>query len=575
MKLCDKLKIILIFSAFSFQLLAFGFKALAQDKDIEFNLDINSEIMRLPKVFQPNIDLSGRGFHRNTDWPQEVAALETLDAWKKDLGFGGTYRLQYNLWQINQLSKDKEAQAKLLDNYEAIIRSVNESGGIVILDLFGTPAGLGRALDKKSPPWDLKAYKELVKSVIRELSCNKKYNIWYEVWNAPDLDDFFLGRKQDYLNIYRAVAEAAMELQNETKIHIPVGGPAVSWWFQAVDGNTIITPERSLIYDLIRYCYHYRLPLDFISWHGYSDSASAEAEVTIYKKTPVNLIRTWLGYFGFEKSTPLIIDEWNYDRDANVLPERAEKSYIAASYIPARLKNMFEAGIDYQIYFCLEDFKNNKEGVVRNVGVFGFDPEKSEYKADTKASYNVFKMLNGLGGSLFKKKIEDEFIGSIATKTQDGLALLVYNYVDPDIAINFLSKKISSLSGSERNVLLRIIKSDKIPKIMQGELDIASVRATKRVKTLLQQAKELSERARMQLSSERSIKLNIKNLKDTFIYQKYKVDSSCSKNCEFSPIEEKEVSVKDGIYQETVILKPYSVQLIVLKKKPEPETEKK
>ena len=54
-------------------------------------------------------------------------------------------------------------------NYENIIKKITDAGGIVILDIFGTPAGLGKALDKKSPPWDLKAFKELVKSYIREL----------------------------------------------------------------------------------------------------------------------------------------------------------------------------------------------------------------------------------------------------------------------------------------------------------------------------------------------------------------------------------------------------------------------
>ncbi|MDD3345624.1 MAG: hypothetical protein PHO34_04265, partial [Candidatus Omnitrophica bacterium] len=51
-----------------------------------------------------------------------------------------------------------------------IIRKINEGGGTVILDLFGTPFGLGRVLDKNSSVYNLMAYKELVKGVIRELS---------------------------------------------------------------------------------------------------------------------------------------------------------------------------------------------------------------------------------------------------------------------------------------------------------------------------------------------------------------------------------------------------------------------
>jgi hypothetical protein len=64
----------------------------------------------------------------------------------------------------------------------------------------------------------LKFFKELIKNYIRELSCNKRYNIWYEVWSAPDLDDFFLGRQQEYLNLYKAVAESVKELEEEKTV---------------------------------------------------------------------------------------------------------------------------------------------------------------------------------------------------------------------------------------------------------------------------------------------------------------------------------------------------------------------
>ena len=296
----------------------------AQGDAIELSLDLTSSTIPLPEIFKPSIDLSGRGFHRELSWPQGTAAAEALDTWQKDIGFKGIYRLQYNLWEINDLAKNRQLQDKLLNNYEEIIKKITDAGGVVIVDIFGTPAGLGKILDKKSPPWDLRAFKELLKAHIKNLSCTKKYNIWYEVWNAPDLDDFYLGRKQDYFNLYRTVAQAKKELEAETKVRIPIGGPSASWWFQGFGGNTIVTPEKSLVYEFIKYCYHYHLPLDFISWHGYSSDPASENEKTVYNKTAVALIHNWLTYFKFNKNTPLIVDEWNYDRNANVLIERQE-----------------------------------------------------------------------------------------------------------------------------------------------------------------------------------------------------------------------------------------------------------
>ena len=555
-KLLAAFSIIFIFAVFAYA-----------DTDLEINLDAKAATINLPKIFRPSIDLSGRGFSRQNTRPQNLAADEALGAWQKDIGFNSLYRVQYNLWEIAQLAKDKEAQDKLLNNYEAVIKNISGADGIVVLNLFGTPAGLGRVLDKRSPPLDLKAFKALIKDIMRKFSCEKRYNIWYEVWNAPDLDDFFLGRRQEYLNMYRMVAESARELEAETKIHIPVGGPSVSWWFQNLDGNTIINPEKSLIYELIKYCYHYRLPLDFVSWHGYSSNPSAEKEVTIYKKKlAVSLIREWLSYFRFLKDTPLIVDEWNYDRDTNILAERQEKAYIAASFIPARLQDMYEAGINYQLYFSLEDFKGNKEGVRRNTGIFTFEETNEGYKGSPKVTYNVFKMLKKLGAYMFTPKLDDDFAGAIATKTEDGLAVLIYNYIDTNIVNNYLSQNIAGLNNAERKFLLSVVKSDKLGKIINRQMELKSLRVPKQVSLLLKRCQELNDRAVKFKDTPRNIKLTFSKLKGNYIYQKYTIDSSCSLDCEFKPAEEKEINILDT-YQEQLAMKPYSVNLIILKEK--------
>lgn len=544
-------------------------------EDLEFSLDAESKTVPLPKVMKAGADLSGRGFSRQSAWPQGLAAPEVLGIWERDIGFTGIYRLQYNLWELSQI-KEKEVKARLLGNYEGIIQKISEAGGIVIVDIFGTPAGLGKALDSKSPPWDLKGFKALIKEQIRTLSCVKRYNVWYELWSAPDLDEFFLGGRQEYLNMYRAIGECINELEEEYRIHIPLGGPSTSAWFQSLDGNNIATAERSMIYDLIKFAARYRLPLDFISWHAYSTDPKAEQAATTYNKSGPALIREWLSYFKLDRNTPLIVDEWNYDTSANVLPERQEKSFIAASYIPARIKNMYASGIDYQTYFSLEDFQGNKEGVVRNVGLFGFEGEYSEYRGFPKSTYNVMRMLSGLGQEMFVSggDLNNEFVSAIATKGRDYIALLVFNYIDPDIASNYISRNIGTLSASERRILLHIIGSGNFSKLLDKSLDIAKIRATNRVKALLKKAVDLNAQAAGFKDAPRNLRINIKNLKGEYLYSRYTVDSSCSSNCKFQPADEKEISGAEA-YQETLSLKPYSVNMLVLRQKSKgPDAEK-
>jgi hypothetical protein len=544
--------------------------AFAEDVELEFSLDTSSSTIPLPAILAPSIDLSGRGFHSDLTWPQAVAAREVIERWNKDIGFKAMYRLQYNLWEIGQLEKNRQLQGKLLANYESMIKRISDSGGTVILDFFSTPQGQGKVLDKKSSPVDPKAFKSLVKNYIRYLSCIKKYNIWYEVWTAPDLDIFFLGRQQEYLGLYRAVAESVKELEAEYKIHIPLGGPSSSWWFRSLEGNTIITPEKSLIYELIRFCSHYKLPLDFISWHAYSTDPKAEKEMTTYNKSSIALLRDWLSYFNFPKDLPLVVDEWNYDSGENVLAARKDKAYIAASFIPARMRHMYEADINYQLFFSLEDFQDNKEGVARNVGAFWFEQGDSGYTGGSKVIYNVFRMLSMMGPAMYisPSKLSDEFVGVLAARSEENLAILIYNYIDPDIFKNFLSRNIATLNDGERRALLEIVKSGRLENIKHKELDINSLRVSGKVKNMLKKALELQESATRFADLPRQFKLNIKNLKNDYSYARYSLDSSCSLNCELSPREEKNLSFAEGPYSDKITLNPYSVQLIMLKPKP-------
>ncbi|MDD5156151.1 MAG: hypothetical protein PHF11_06715, partial [Candidatus Omnitrophica bacterium] len=276
-------------------------------------------------------------------------------------------------------------------------------------------------------------------------------------------------------------------------------------------------------------------------------------------------------YFHFDRDTPLIVDEWNYDSGTNMLAERHEKSNICASYIISRMKNMYKAGLDYQIYFSLEDFQDNKEQVTRNVGVFWFDKE-STHKHGPKSIYNVFRMISALGKNMFSSSLgsNDEFVDYLATKDKDGISIIVYNYCDPAIATNYISRNIGSLNSAERKILLNIIKTGRLDKIVKRQLDMNTLRLTNRLKTILKKAQELEEQAAKFSNTERTVKLNIKNLKDDYAYQRYAVDSVCTLNCNFSPVDTKDIKVTD-VYQDTLTLQPYSVNLFIFKKKPKEE----
>ena len=79
--------------------------------------------------------------------------------------------------------------------------------------------------------------------------------------------------------------------------------------------------------------------------------------------------------------------------------------------------------------------------------------------------------------------------------------------------------------------------------------------------------RELTDKTKQLEGSPRNLKIILKNIKDTYSYGRFLVDSTCSLNCEFKAAEEKEIAASD-LYQEDLKLTPHSVNLIILKKKP-------
>jgi hypothetical protein len=228
---------------------------------------------------------------------------------------------------------------------------------------------------------------------------------------------------------------------------------------------------------------------------------------------------------------------------------------------------MYESGIDYQLYFSLEDFQGNKEHVSRNTGAFWFNPESQEYKGGAKLTYDAFKLLAGLGKNMFL--LPKTNVDIIATKSDDNIVILVYNYIDTDMAKNYISRNVAVLNEAERKTLLSFIKSGKLEKIISCQIDASRLGVSKRLREMFKKTQELNTRAKIFKSISRKIKINIKNIdiNENYLYQRYAVDSSTNPEQEFTPVEQNEVSGKD-LYTVMLMMQPYSVNAIILNKKP-------
>lgn len=123
------------------------------------------------------------------------------------------------------------------------------------------------------------------------------YDITYwEIWNEPDCKDnsMWIGTQQQFFDLYETTAK----LLKSRFPQIKIGGPAIS---QSAFGDLTWAEE------FLEYMSKRNVPLDFFSWHIYTDSIDefrriAKGVEEILEKT---------GYGNAEN----IMNEWNYIKD--------------------------------------------------------------------------------------------------------------------------------------------------------------------------------------------------------------------------------------------------------------------
>ena len=103
---------------------------------------------------------------------------------------------------------------------------------------------------------DLDAWKKINRDYAYHIRVNKDLKSpFYEIWNEPDFDMFFLGNLEDYLNLYKYGVKGIREGDPEAM----VGGPALAFpW------------NRHWMRTLLEFTNDNQLPLDFLSAHSYA-----------------------------------------------------------------------------------------------------------------------------------------------------------------------------------------------------------------------------------------------------------------------------------------------------------------
>lgn len=113
--------------------------------------------------------------------------------------------------------------------------------------------------DYISPPKEMKEWTDLIerfiKFIIDRYGLEEVKEWFFEVWNEPDISNFWGGTQEDYFELYANTARTIKKINKELK----VGGPS--------------TAKTRWVQEFHDFCTTKNVPIDFISTHQYPGDA--------------------------------------------------------------------------------------------------------------------------------------------------------------------------------------------------------------------------------------------------------------------------------------------------------------
>lgn len=330
---------------------------------------------------------------------------------------------------------------RLTDEYLAAVRA---TGAQIVYRL-------GESIEHTSvkrfvhPPADYDKWAAICLGIIRHYNegwaDGFRHDIRYwEIWNEPEnRPAMWSGSNDDYFRLYRVAARAIRREFPGLKI----GGPAVGASGQLVAGA--LQPTEFVAQFLER-CRAEKLPLDFFSWHCYTDDP---AELGARARA----VRRWLDAHGFAQ-TESHLNEWNHlpgnsweaiSRNGQARERQRHYEAMAgapgAAFIVCALIELQDAPLDMANLF---------HGELGGFGLF------NEFGVPQK-NYHALLAFRGLLAAPVRVRTAGGVAGRLAVAAglnadHTGARVLIGNFSHPDSAVRVDLRNLPGRGESEFEV---------------------------------------------------------------------------------------------------------------------------
>jgi xylan 1,4-beta-xylosidase len=265
-----------------------------------------------------------------------------------------------------------------------------------------------------TPPRDYEGWATLVSKLVSHwvgrYGVSEVSEWFFEVWNEPNLKEFWAGTQEDYFRLYRHTAEAIKGVNASLK----VGGPA--------------TAKNEWIEEFLDFCEKNKLPADFVSTHHYPTDAFGnegdDTETQLAESRRSALREQAQDAHRRARGKPLYYTEWN--TSSNPRDPLHDEPYAAAFVV----KTILEAsGLveGYSFWTFSDIFEENYFPSAPFHGGFGL----MNLHGIPKPTYRAFQLLRALGTEQLLVDGMHETVDAWAVRKEHSLTLLLTNHALP------------------------------------------------------------------------------------------------------------------------------------------------
>jgi len=329
---------------------------------------------------------------------------------------------------------------------DASVDAILKAGATPLLSIVFKPKVLFPRIDQDLvEPTSWKAWESLIQATVSHYKQRNGTGWYWEVGNEWDQTSgggtpYHMTPAQ-YTRFYEHTITAIRGADSKAL----VGGPG-----QAIFSEPLISA-------LLEFCDKNKIPLDFISWHGYHNDPQW------FRQSIDSMHEQLRQHPGLNPQTvQTVIDEWNMDPGDRELDPRLQPAFIAETTY-----QMIQAGLDLSCYYHIRDYPFDDEAFSKFYPPAYVAEQKRfwdrhpnylglfDYQNQARPAYFVFRLLERLTGNQIAVDSASSAVHGLATldKPLGASSILVWNYSDKAADVSIHLNNIPASATAWRYVL--------------------------------------------------------------------------------------------------------------------------